>query len=88
MFVSMKSKRAGKLLLTFVRLLYLMYKDCDSWAKYLRNYRKRQLLNTTKNGKNFRSNKEKILTNFGECAKIDTVVSLKRRTNFPMRNSL
>ena len=84
----LKKIRAGKRLLTFAPRLYLMYKDCDSRAKYLRNYRKRQLLNTTKNRKIFRSNKEKILTNFGECAKIDTVVSLNRRTNFPLRNLL
>ena len=84
----LKKIGAGKGLLTFALRLYLMYKDCDSGAKYPRNNRKRQLLNTTKNRKIFRSNKEKILTNFGECAKIDTVVSLNRRTNFPLRNPL
>ena len=74
--------------MTFVRILYLMYKDCESRVKYLGIYKKQQLLNTDKNRKFFRSNKEKILTNFGECAKIDTVVSLKRQTQFPLRNPL
>jgi hypothetical protein len=66
----MKCGRAGKCLLTFGEILYLMYKDFIFGGKYLGNAWEVRLLNSTKKEKFFRSNKEKNLTNFGECAKI------------------
>ena len=47
-----------------------MYKDFIFGRKYLGNAWEVRLLNSTKKENFFRSNKEKTLTNFGECAKI------------------
>lgn len=47
-----------------------MYKAQLFGVKYPGTGSERELWNSTKKEKFFRSNKEKNLTNFGECAKI------------------